>query len=63
MMMRGIQLQKKRKSLGWTQADLAARVGVTPNTVARWERDEVAIREPIARLLETIFSQKKSKKK
>lgn len=37
------RLKEKRKELGLTQAQLAARVGCTQKDVARWETDE---REP-----------------
>jgi transcriptional regulator with XRE-family HTH domain len=33
------------------QAAVAARLGVTANSVARWERDEVPISEAMARLI------------
>jgi len=63
--MTGKQLRDIRKRLGWTQAQIAEAVGVTSNTVARWERDEVGIGEPIARLIQTVIAKgkKKSKKK
>jgi transcriptional regulator with XRE-family HTH domain len=37
------QLRARREELGLSQAELAASLGVTANTVARWERAEVAI--------------------
>ena len=49
--MTGPELRRLRKRLGLLQRELAVRVGVTPNTVARWERDEVGISEPVARLI------------
>ena len=49
--MTGKDLRKHRKQLDLTQAGLAERLGVTANTVARWERDEITIREPMARLI------------
>src|ERR1700730_11399984 len=41
-----LQLREQRNALGLTQARLAAAVGVTPNTVARWERSEQPIGHP-----------------
>jgi transcriptional regulator with XRE-family HTH domain len=41
--MRGAELRSIRERLGWTQARLAAELDVAPNTVARWEREEIAI--------------------
>lgn len=44
--MTGDELRDYRRKLGLTQAQLAASLGVTPNTVARWERDELVIANP-----------------
>ena len=49
--MTGSQLREIRRQLGLTQVALAARLAVSANTVARWERNEVPIREPMARLI------------
>jgi transcriptional regulator with XRE-family HTH domain len=59
--MKGNELRKERKRLAWTQARLAEALGVTPNTVARWERDEVSISKPIALLIKTVCDQENSK--
>ena len=48
-----------RKRLGLTQAELAKQIGVTGNTLARWERDELPIREPIVRLIHTLQTGKR----
>jgi putative transcriptional regulator len=52
--MTGTAVRRLRRRLGCTQAALAARLGVAPNTVARWERDEVRITEPMVRLLRLV---------
>src|SRR5947209_7656948 len=39
-MMLASELRSRRQKMGLTQAALAARLGVSSNTVARWERDE-----------------------
>ena len=48
-------LARIREGMGWTQTQAAAKVGVSMNTWARWERGEVAphpLREPhLQRLL------------
>jgi len=43
-----------RLSLGLTQATMAAAVGVTPNTWARWERGTLAIHPAYQLLLDLI---------
>ncbi len=53
--MSGKELLKIRKRLKWTQATLAYAVGVTWNTIARWERGEMVISEPAARLIRRIL--------
>jgi len=59
MAMAGKQLRVIRKHLKWTQVQMAEAVGVTSNTVARWERGEVPIREPMARLILTVTAKGK----
>jgi transcriptional regulator with XRE-family HTH domain len=44
--MTGSKLQKERRRLGLSQAKLADALGVTANTVARWERGEMNIAQP-----------------
>lgn len=41
-----------RRFKGWTQARVALLLGVTANTVARWERGEVAMPAWPARVLD-----------
>ncbi len=60
--MSGKELLKIRKQLRWTQAQLAGAIGVTWNTVARWERDEVGIGGPAARLIPRILAEQKVKR-
>lgn len=55
----GRELHSIRQKLALTQAALAEAIGVTSNTVARWERDEMAISEPAARLIEKIAKEHK----
>jgi DNA-binding transcriptional regulator YiaG len=57
-MMTGLALKHIRKRLALTQQAFAKKIGVTSNTVARWERDEVGIAEPIARLIRMLSTQK-----
>ena len=60
--MSGKELLKIRERLKWTQAQLAEAVGVTWNTIARWERDEVGIGEPAARLVRRILAEQRAKR-
>lgn len=41
--MKGAKLREQRLALGLTQRELADKLAVTRNTVARWEREEMAI--------------------
>ena len=52
--MTGIQIKELRKSLGYTQARLADEVGLTPNTIARYERDELKPSPPVLKLLRLL---------
>jgi DNA-binding transcriptional regulator YiaG len=45
-----------RKQLGLTQVQLGDALGVRANTIARWERGELRIAEPAARLLKVLAS-------
>jgi len=57
----GKELKRIRKRLGLKQTELADKIGVHWNSVARWERDEVPIRESMARLIRTIAAGPKGK--
>jgi transcriptional regulator with XRE-family HTH domain len=54
--MTGTELKTIREEFGWTQDRMAVEIGVTSNTIARWERDEIEIYEPAARLT-TLLAQ------
>ena len=51
----GDQLREIRKRLGLSQAEFGRRLGAHGNSVARWERDEMRIPEPAARLACLLF--------
>lgn len=61
--MTGEELKQLRDRLKLTQLELAKQIGVTSNTVARWERNEVQIREPMARLIQSIYAGIQRKRK
>jgi putative transcriptional regulator len=52
--MTGAQIKELRKNLGYTQARLAEELGVTANTVARYERDELRPSPPVMKLLKLL---------
>ncbi len=52
--MTGKELKAIRKKLGLTQTQFAELVGVTRNSIARQEREEIGIREPLARLIKLL---------
>ena len=56
------ELKWVRARLGLTQTQLATQLGVTQNTVARWEIGDRRITEPMARLIERIAKEVKAKK-
>ena len=53
--MKGKQLRAIREHLGLTQTEMAEKIGVSMNTIARWERDEVVINETAAKLTLTFL--------
>lgn len=61
--MDGSELERLRKRAGLTQAGLAVKLGVASNTVARWERDERTITEPMARLIRMTLEPVNRKRK
>jgi transcriptional regulator with XRE-family HTH domain len=56
--MTGKTLRRIRKQLGLTQQALAQHIGVTGNSVARWERDEMRMRESALRLLQRLKAER-----
>ncbi len=61
--MNGKELRRIRKQLELTQVQLAEELGINPNSVARQERGEIGISEPVARLVKMIAKQKGGKKR
>ncbi|UVT21143.1 MAG: helix-turn-helix domain-containing protein [Nitrospira sp.] len=57
--MTGSELRTIREEFGWTQDRMADEIGVTANTVARWERNEIDIYEPAARLITILANRGK----
>ncbi|MDF2459735.1 MAG: Antitoxin component of bacterial toxin-antitoxin system, MqsA [Nitrospira sp.] len=55
----GAALRQQRKKLHLTQRELAEELGVATNTVARYERDESGIPEPVARLVMLLHPKRK----
>lgn len=52
--MKGAKLRERRLALGLTQQGLASKLKVSRNTVARWERGEMAIRGFLHLVLKTL---------
>ena len=63
IVMGGKELRAIRGRLKLTQAEFAELVGVSANTVARWERDEMTMRQRKARLIQSIDAAEKKRKK
>lgn len=53
------ELKERREALGMTQVSLAARLGVAPSTVARWEQGVVPIPPYLGLALQGIRREKK----
>ena len=61
--MTGAEIKNLRKDLGYTQARLAEELGLTANTVARYEREELKPSPPVLkllRLLEMLVTERKA---
>lgn len=61
--MKGKELRVIRERLKLTQVQFAELVGVASNTVARWERGEMGIRESAARLIQMLYAAEKKRGK
>ncbi len=61
--MKGRELKAIREQLELTQAEFARELGVTPNSVARWERGEMNIRGPVERLARLLLELKRKKQR
>jgi len=59
--MTGKQLKKRRADLKLTQKELALKLQVEPNTVARWERELRAIPAFLDLALQTVEREKPRK--
>jgi DNA-binding XRE family transcriptional regulator len=58
MPMTGPQLRQHRKRLGLTQKQMAKQLGLHWNSLARMERDEIGISEPVVKLVRMILATK-----
>lgn len=61
-MMKPEEFKKLRLKLGYTQKQVADALGIAKNSAARFERGEMRISEPVARLLRMIAAQRKQPK-
>jgi DNA-binding transcriptional regulator YiaG len=55
--MTGQELESIRSAAGFSQKELAARLGTTPETVSRWECGRRGISEPMERLIRIVTNQ------
>lgn len=52
----GAEISFLRKYLGWSGADFARHIGVTPETVSRWENDREVMSPPADRALRLMVA-------
>jgi DNA-binding XRE family transcriptional regulator len=62
MPMTGPELKRCRERLKLTQAAMAKQIGVHSNSLARMERNEMTISEPVSRLVRLILKVSKDKR-
>ena len=63
IVMNGKELRTIRRRLKLTQVEFAELVGVTSNTVARWERGEMTMRKRAEKLIQNIATAAKKRGK
>jgi transcriptional regulator with XRE-family HTH domain len=51
----GEKIKVLRKERGWTQGDLAEKIGVKPQNISRYEKDRVQPRESTLALFAEVF--------
>jgi putative zinc finger/helix-turn-helix YgiT family protein len=56
---KGVEIRFLRKSLGLSSGDFARQMGVTPETVSRWEQDAVPVGPQADRLIRLLVAQGK----
>ena len=54
--MNAYQLKAARKTLGYTQVELAEALDVSPSSIARWEMPSNTGKFPIPRYVDTIIA-------
>jgi DNA-binding transcriptional regulator YiaG len=57
------EMKAARARLGLTQAQLAAELGVHAMTVSKWETGQRSIPEPVARLVQRLVAERRTKRK
>jgi DNA-binding transcriptional regulator YiaG len=61
--MDAVEMKAARARLGLTQAQLAAELGVHAMTVSKWETGQRSIPEPVARLVQRLVAERRTKRK
>lgn len=61
--MNSTAFKARRLRLGYSQAGLAAKLGVDPQTVSRWERGEHRIPPMVTLAMQTVKPERRGKRK
>lgn len=63
MAMTGAALKRCRMRLKLTQVEMAEKIGIRSNSLARMERGEMTISEPVSRLVQFLVAASKKTKR
>lgn len=57
------EFKRTRERLGWTQTQLAERLGVTRDAVAKWEAGVRKVSEPVAIAIRAVAAEERKRRR